>query len=71
MSEVVKVLGIICGLVLIILSIVGIYWIAIDFVYFVDIVFLYAWLIVLLSLFIIGFYLLWYYYQNRLIVDHL
>jgi len=65
MSEVVKVLGIICGLVLIILSIVGIYWIAIDFVYFVDIVFLYAWLIVLLFLFIIGFYLLWYYYQNR------
>ena len=65
MIEIVKVVGIICGLVLTILSSVGFYLVAIDLVYFVDIVFVYAWLIVLLLLFVSGFYLVWYYYQSR------
>ena len=65
MSEIVKVVGIICGLALTILSIVGFYLVAIDLVYFVDIVFVYAWFIVLLLLFVSGFYLVWYYYQRR------
>jgi len=65
MSEIVKVVGIICGLALNILSIVGFYLVAIDLVYFVDIVFVYAWFIVLLLLFVSGFYLVWYYYQRR------
>ena len=65
MSEIVKVVGIICGLALTILSIVGFYLVATDLVYFVDIVFVYAWFIVLLLLFASGFYLVWYYYQSR------
>ena len=65
MSEIVKVVGIICGLALTVLSSVGFYLVAIDLVYFVDIVFVYAWLIVLLLLFVSGFYLVWYYYQSR------
>jgi len=65
MSEIVKVVGIICGLALTILSIVGFYLVAIDLVYFVDIVFVYAWFIVLLLLFVSGFYLVWYYYQSH------
>ena len=65
MSEIVKMVGIICGLVLTVLSSVGFYLVAIDLVYFVDIVFVYAWLIVLLLLFVSGFYLVWYYYQSR------
>lgn len=65
MSEIVKVVGIICGLTLTVLSSVGFYLVAIDIVYFVDIVFVYAWLIVLLLLFISGLYLVWYYYQSR------
>ena len=65
MSEIVKVVGIICGLALTVLSSVGFYLVAIDLVYFVDIVFVYAWLIVLLLLFVSGLYLVWYYYQSR------
>jgi hypothetical protein len=65
MSEIVKVVGIICGLALTVLSSVGFYLVAIDLVYFVDIVFLYAWFIALLLLFVSGFYLVWYYYQSR------
>ena len=65
MSEIVKVVSIICGLTLTVLSSVGFYLIAMDLVYFVDIVFVYAWFIVLLLLLFSGFYLVWYYYQSR------
>ena len=65
MSEIVKVVGIICGLALTVLSIVGFYLVAIDLVYFVDTVFIYSWLIVLSLLFVSGFYLVWYYRQSR------
>ena len=65
MNEIVKVVGIICGLSLTVLSIVGFYLVAIDLVYFVDKVFVYSWLIVLSLLFVSGFYLIWYYHQSR------
>ena len=65
MSEIVKLVGIIFGLALTVLSIAGFYLVAIDLVYFVDKVFLYFWLIVLSLLFVIGFYLVWHYHQSR------
>ena len=65
LSEIVKVVGIICGLALTVLSSVGFYLIAMDLVYFVDILFVYVWFIVLLLLLVSGFYLVLYYYQSR------
>ena len=65
MNEIVKVVGIIFGLALTFLSCFGLYLVAIDHVYFVDIIFVYAWLIILLLTFLVGLYLVWYHYQRN------
>lgn len=63
MRELIRILGISFGLALTFLSIIGFYLIAIDLVYFADIVFVYSWIILLLLFCIIGIYLIWYYYN--------
>ena len=66
MNEIVRLAGIFCGLAIAILSVIGLYFIALNRVYFVDLVFVYSSLIVLLLLLVSGFYLVWYCYQNYL-----